>query len=144
MKWNRLSMCLERALTFSPSAIEMAEVLSIRKSEGPSIWWWMSNRKARIHATCFAQSHAAIYSASVVDRAMTVCRRDCQHTGPPAAWMMQPVTNRRLVMHCEKSESENAVGLSTPGEKVIPKLGVPFTYRKMCFAIIQCDTDHAA
>lgn len=58
--------------------------------------------------------------------------------------MMYPVTERQLVTHCEKSESENVVGLKGPGEKVMPKIDVPFTYRKIFLAKVQCDNDQAA
>lgn len=86
---------------------------------------------------CLAHSAAAIYSDSFVDKATTDWRSDLHDTGPFAKETMKPVTERLLVGHWEKSESEYARGVVLEPEYVIDKDCVPLRYRRTCFAAAQ-------
>lgn len=104
----------------------------------------MSKRNDLNQEANLAPSHAAIYLASVVNRATTVWRRNCQETKPVDATAAYPVTDRRVPGHCEKYESEYTVGLESSPLYVMPLDELPRRYPRICFAPVQCASVHAA
>ena len=84
-----------------------------------------SDKRVLIHLACLQQSHKAIYSASVDDKAMVFCAQDCQEIEAPANWKKQPVCDLRLILSEAQTESQKAIMLlSEPPSKTRLRSGV--------------------
>ena len=96
MKWKRTSMCfvLWWSLGLLVSSIE--EMLSHIRGSGCFQSGMISSRRRRNHTLSLAASHAATYSASVVDSAMHCCRRELHAIDPPFRIKMKPDVDCRV------------------------------------------------
>ena len=84
-KWYRISMCLNLFPWTGLDPKKMDPWLSPLIGTGPT-FIPSSDKRVLIHLACLQQSHKAIYSASVDDKAMVFCARDCQEIEAPANW----------------------------------------------------------
>ena len=77
MKWYHISMCLDLFLWTGLDPRKMDPWLSPCMGIGPTFIPSLDKR-VLIHFACLQQSHKAIYSALVDDKAMVFCAWDCQ------------------------------------------------------------------
>lgn len=131
-------MCFDRFLMALSVMTDTADVLLMKKGVGSFCWRKISNRNSPIQERCRAASDAAMYSASDVDRATTVWRWLDHDMFPLFKQNTYPVTDRRVSWHWEKSASEYTFSGDDEPPNVIPKVLVPFKYRKTCLANCQC------
>ena len=81
-KWYCISMCLDLfpRTGLDPKKMDpwLSPLMGISPTFIPS-----SDKRVLIHLACLQQSHKAIYSASVDDKAMVFCAWDCQEIEAP-------------------------------------------------------------
>ena len=94
-----------------------------------------SERRDLIQTTCRLQSDKAIYSASVLDKAMVFCARDCHENKALANWKKYSVWDRQLILSEAQSESVKAIRpLFDAPSKTRLIFGVVLRYAILCLA----------
>src|ERR1700761_1133266 len=116
-----MSMCLERAWNIGFSANLRADRLSIWIVVGPLFTNSSSDPSSRSHKTSQVVFERAMYSASMVERAMVGCLREIQDTGAFPRKEIYPLIDLRSTVSFAQSASQNIL-ISPIPPNVMPRV----------------------